>query len=84
MGRQVRIWNEARRTKLRARWREDIKRQSLAWWEKFFTYVAESDFLTGKTGTTGRPPFEVDLEWIVTPANLVKIIEGKYHEREAA
>jgi len=84
MGRRVRIWNEARRTKLRARWREDVKRQSLAWWEKFFTYVAESDFLTGKTGTTGRPPFEVDLEWIVTPANLVKIIEGKYHEREAA
>lgn len=84
MGRQVRIWNESRRTKLRARWREDIKRQSLAWWERFFTYVAESDFLTGKTGATGRPPFEVDLEWIVTPANLVKIIEGKYHEREAA
>lgn len=84
MGRQVRIWNEARRIKLRARWREDVKRQTLAWWEKFFIYVAESDFLTGKTGTTGRQPFEVDLEWIVTPANLVKIIEGKYHERESA
>lgn len=82
MGRQVRVWNEARRAKLRARWREDIKRQSLGWWERFFGYIAESEFLTGQTTTAGRPPFEMDLEWIVTPANLVKVIEGKYHRCE--
>lgn len=82
MGRQVRVWNESRRAKLRARWREDAKRQSLSWWERFFGYIAESEFLTGQTTTTGRPPFEIDLEWIVTPANLVKVIEGKYHQRE--
>ncbi len=84
MGRQVRVWNEARRAKLRARWREDIKRQSLGWWERFFGYIADSEFLTGQATTAGRPPFEIDLEWIVTPANLVKIIEGKYHQREVA
>ena len=83
-GRQVRIWNDTRKAKLRARWKEDPKRQSAEWWGKFFSYIAESDFLTGKTASTNRPPFELDLEWIVTPANFVKIIEGKYHREAAA
>lgn len=80
-GRQVRLWTPAREAKLRARWREDEKRQSIEWWEKLFSYIAGSDFLTGKTHTPGRTPFELDLEWIITPANLVKIIEGKYHSQ---
>jgi hypothetical protein len=84
MGRQVKVWSEARRTKLRARWREDKKRQSLDWWRKFFDYIAKSDFLTGHTSTPGRVPFEIDLEWIVTPVNFVKILEGKFENREAA
>ncbi len=58
MGRQVRIWNDTRRAKLRARWREDSKRQRIEWWERFFSYVADSDFLTGRTNTPGRSPFE--------------------------
>ena len=84
MGRQVRFWTDARKAKLRTRWREDEKRQSLDWWEKIFSYIAGSQFLTGKTYTPGRSPFELDLEWIITPANLVKIIEGKYHQRDAS
>ena len=83
-GRQVRIWNDARKAKLRARWKEDLKRQSLDWWGKFFGYIAESDFLTGKTASTNRPPFELDLEWIVSPTNFVRIVEGKYHREAAA
>ncbi len=83
-GRQVRIWNDTRKAKLRARWKEDGKRQNLKWWAKFFNYIAESDFLTGKTATTGRAPFELDLEWIVSPTNFVKIVEGKYHREAAA
>ena len=70
--------------KLRARWREDKKRQSLAWWEKLFVFIAKSDFLTGRSCSQGKRPFEIDLEWIVSPANLVKIIEGKYHPQEEA
>lgn len=77
-GRQVRIWSDTRKAKLRARWKEDAKRQNLDWWGRFFLYVSKSDFLTGKTSTPGRRPFEIDLEWIVTPANFVKILEGKY------
>lgn len=83
-GRQVRIWSDARKTKLRARWKEDPKRQCVEWWGKFFGYIAESDFLTGKTASAGRTPFELDLEWIVSPTNFVKIIEGKYHREPAA
>lgn len=83
-GRQVRIWNDTRKAKLRARWKEDPKRQSLEWWGKFFGYIAESNFLTGKTASAGRAPFELDLEWIVSPANFVKIVEGKYHRESAA
>jgi len=83
-GRQVRIWNDTRKAKLRARWKEEPKRQNAEWWGKFFSYIAESDFLTGKTASTNRPPFELDLEWIVTPANFVKIVEGKYHREAAA
>lgn len=83
-GRQVRIWNDTRKAKLRSRWKEDPKRQKLEWWAKFFGYIAKSDFLTGKTSTPGRRPFEIDLDWIVTPSNFVKILEGKYENGQAA
>lgn len=83
-GRPVKVWTDTRMAKLRARWREDKKRQSLVWWEKLFVYIAESDFLTGRSYSQGKRPFVIDLEWIITPANLVKIVEGKYHQQEEA
>jgi hypothetical protein len=84
MGRQVKFWNAPRQAKLKARWREDTKRQAPDWWRKLFAYIAESDFLTGRAHSTDRQPFEIDLEWIVTNTNFVKILEGKYENREAA
>lgn len=84
MCRRVRIWTPARKAKLRQRWNENPKRQSIDWWDGLFRYIAESDFLTGKTHNPGRPPFDLDLEWVITPANLVNIIEGKYHPKVAA
>lgn len=83
MGRQVREWTPARSQALRARWREKPKRQSLEWWERFFAYVAESDFLTGKTATPGRKPFEVSLDWLVKAENMAKVIEGAYQNAPA-
>lgn len=77
------VWTGTRATHLKARWREDAKRQNIAYWRKLFTYIGKSPFLTGKTtGASGRP-FEISLDWIVMPENFAKIIEGKYHEREA-
>jgi hypothetical protein len=85
MGRQVRDWTPARAASLRARWRDKPARQKLEWWERFFGYVAESDFLTGKVHTPGRKPFELSLDWLVKSENMAKVIEGAYeNEREAA
>lgn len=81
----VRTWPEHRRAFLRQRWRESEKRQSIGWWRKFFAYVAESRFLTGRgEASPGRDPFVADLEWLVRPQNFAKVIEGKYHREEAA
>jgi hypothetical protein len=77
---RVREWTPARAQALRTRWREKPQRQNLEWWERFFGYIAESEFLTGRTQSAGRKPFEIDLEWICQSKNFVKIIEGKFHE----
>lgn len=82
----VRQWTPAREKFLRSRWAEDPKRQRVEWWRRFFAYVADSEFLTGRGACApGRDPFVADLEWLVRPANFVKVIEGRYHpERSAA
>ena len=80
----VKVWNNGRAGLLRQRWREDSKRRDLDWWKRYFRYVAESDFLTGKTTPqVGKPPFVADLEWLLKPGNLAKVIEGKYHQEAA-
>ena len=80
---RIRVWDGARASQLRARWREDPKRQSLDYWRRFFEYIAQSPFLTGRTdGKDGRP-FLPGLDWMVKAGNFAKIIEGRYHEREA-
>lgn len=72
---QVREWTESRSSLLRSRWREKPERQNLDWWDKFFKYISESDFLTGKNDKWKQ----CDLEWILKSKNFVKILEGKYH-----
>lgn len=81
MGIQPKSWDGARAAALKTRWREKKKRQSLDWWDGFFGYIAESDFLTGKTGSKDRKPFEIDLPWILKAENFNKIIDGKYENK---
>lgn len=82
---RVKAWTDERQALLRSRWREDPKRQDLDWWRKFFGYVSQSDFLMGRAkGRGDAPPFMADLEWLIRPKNFVKVIEGKYENREAA
>lgn len=78
---RVRIWKGANRQWLQARWREDPKRQNLEWWEKFFRYIRESDFLMGRASpsSSDRDPFRARLRWIVKESNFIKIYEGDYH-----
>lgn len=77
---RVKHWPENLQAILRTRWKEDPVRQNLAWWEKFFRYVHESDFLMGRT----REAFTADLEWLVRPKNFTKIANGRYHRTGSA
>ena len=73
-------WNEPRQKMLRTRWKEKAERQNLDWWRWYFTeVVSPSDFLMGRSNG-----FQVDLEWIIRPKNMPKILEGKYRNREPA
>ena len=83
MGTQVREWTAARQQMLKARWREKPERQSLDWWEHFFGYVAESDFLTGKVSSRGSRPFAVSLPWLCKSENFAKVLEGQYENKGA-
>lgn len=74
---RVKQWPENLQAILRTRWKEDPARQTLAWWEAFFSYVHESDFLTGRT----KEAFVADLEWLIRPKNFTKIANGRYHGR---
>jgi hypothetical protein len=92
---RVREWNEVRQRLLRARWREKAKPNGsaqgyatvdagLEWWGRFFDWVAESRFLTGRANGRGdKPPFVADLEWLLRPTNFARVIEGRYHDAAA-
>jgi len=92
---RVKVLNEARRGKIRQRWREagvldcapfgySTRSAGLAAWREFFTICAESAFLTGRApAQPGKPPFVADIDFIMSPAGFAKTIENKYH-REAA
>lgn len=82
----------ARQQALRARWRDEAKPnldkhrgysttdEGLAYWRRFFGWVAESKFLTGQEpGRDGKPPFLASLPWLIKADNFAKAIEGNYH-----
>lgn len=69
---KVKEWTPARQSKLRARWKEG--KNSIEYWKGLFEYISKSDFLCGRT----EKPFTCNLEWIISPKNITKIIEGNY------
>lgn len=82
---QVKEWTPMRRRYLQARWRESPKRQSLDWWRRYFTYIREEcPFLIGQVEQPNRTPFMANLEWLVRPQNLAKVIERHYERRAFA
>lgn len=73
-------WTPERAAALRNKWKSKPERQSLEWWERFFSYIGESKFLTGCADpSAGRAPFLADIDFILRPSKFVSIIEGKYH-----
>ena len=87
---QPRIWEGKRSENLRARWRWVLSAKrgngnryaidlesGLGFFERFFGYVAASDFLNGRDGKWQG----CDLAWLVKAENFAKVIEGKYENR---
>lgn len=81
---EIREWTPSRAVHLRTRWNESPERQNLDWWRRFFSYVAKSEFLTGRAHSRDRKPFCAPLDWICKAENFAKIIEGRYHEEVTA
>lgn len=92
---KVKVINAARRSAIRARWREAAsltckpfgysnRQDGLNAWREFFAVCAESDFLTGRVPPRpGYPAFVADIDFIMRPSGFASIIENKYH-REIA
>jgi hypothetical protein len=78
---RVKVLNETRKRLIRARWKEH---PDMSFWEEYFKRVEASDFLCGRSEPSGgRPPFMADFEWLIRPSNFVKVIEGRYDNRQA-
>lgn len=52
----------------------------IAWFDRFFAYVAGSDFLTGRDGKW----VACDLHWLMTASKFEAVLGGKYHTKEVA
>ena len=53
--------------------------EALAWFDRFFAYVAKSDWLTGKTTS-----WSADLGWLSNSSNFEKVLQGNYENQKAA
>lgn len=72
-----------REAALKARWQEKAQYRSLEFWQRFFTDVRDSDFLSGRASPRlGQQPFVADFEWLVKKENFLKVLEGRYKNRE--
>lgn len=79
---QVKVWNERRGKALKARWFSGISHpehggiDGLAWWDAYFSFVANCPHLLGHNDRE----WQADLEWLINEANLIKVIEGRYRK----
>jgi hypothetical protein len=53
--------------------------EGVAWFSRFFGYVAESDHLMGRNGE-----WSCNLIWLVNKSNFEKVIQGSYDNQKAA
>ncbi len=76
---RVESWNDASQKVLATRWRERPERQEIEWWERYFKRVNLSDFLNGRV-----KEFTANLNWLIGPKNMEKVLNGFYDNRKAA
>lgn len=72
---QPRKLDPDRRQAVKAIWTKEEDYGSVDFFDRFFGYVAKSDFLMGETGWKS-----CNFDWIFKPKNFRKIIEGTYHK----
>ena len=73
---------EARKSQIKARWKEDLK--DIAAWQSYFEKISKSEFLTGRKAGGNGKLFKPCLEWLTKPGNYAKVAEGKYEDQKAA
>lgn len=78
---RVKILSDARKRTIKARWNNGMGELE-DWTRLFGEYVAKSKFLTGQSPPShGRSKsFIADIDFLINETNIVKIVEGKYHE----
>lgn len=76
---RVKELNKVREAKIRARLGEKPWKQN---WQEVITRINASRFLTGQVIVGDRKPFLCYFDWILSPTNLTKIIEGNYDNRD--
>ena len=87
------LWEGARAKALAARWKWCLtakkrngeryatsKAEALDFFERYFGYVAKSDFLTGRDDRWSG----CDLAWLVKADNFAKVLQGNYENRQEA
>jgi hypothetical protein len=80
---KVREWGKTCRKYLDARWTENPERQNLDWWCEYFTSIRSMNWLMGLVPREDQSPFRADMEWLVRPANMTKILNGRYSSSPA-
>lgn len=74
----VRLMGETTKSYIKARWEEDPERQNIEWWKQYFRYCNTCPLLAGKVPRRDSPPWFADLQWLVRPTNMEKVINGNY------
>lgn len=87
------LWDGKNAQAMKARWRwlltatkrsgqryATTEAEGLDWFDRFFRYVAKSDFLTGRNGRW----MNCDLGWLMNQTNFAKVVQGNYENRDTA
>lgn len=78
---QVYKLTETRKTHIKSLWADEL--DDIGSWKSYFLHISRSDFLMGRSrpGSDGRL-FLADFDFIIKPANFIKIAEEKYHGKK--
>ena len=71
--------SDNRRRTLNARWTET--KNDISVFQELFNLSEQSDFLSGRKPSEGKPNWKADFDWIINQQNMTKILEGKYNNK---